>query len=81
MKIHVRLFASYREAFERDELELEVPGGTTCTQIQTQLAAEQPVLERWGSVVRYGVNCRFVPPETPLTDGDELVLIPPVSGG
>jgi molybdopterin synthase sulfur carrier subunit len=27
------------------------------------------------------VNLEFVPPETPLHEGDEIAFIPPVSGG
>lgn len=81
MKIHVRLFAGYREAYERDDLELEVPEGTTCAEVQHRLATERPVLARWDAVVRYGINQEFAPAQTKLSDGDELVLIPPVSGG
>ncbi|UFP95782.1 MoaD/ThiS family protein [Gloeobacter morelensis] len=81
MKIEIKLFASYREAFERDELVLELPEGTTCAQIQRYLAGERPQLARWEAVVRYGLNRQFVAPDTPVADGDELVLIPPVSGG
>jgi len=81
MKIRVRLFASYREAFACDELALEVPEGTTCAVVQDRLATERPTLERWRPVVRYGINQRFVSADTTLAEGDELVLIPPVSGG
>jgi sulfur-carrier protein len=81
MKITLKLFASYREAFNRDDLELEVSEGTTCGQIQAKLAAEKPELTRWQTVVRYGLNQQFVSAQTTLQPGDELVLIPPVSGG
>jgi sulfur-carrier protein len=32
-------------------------------------------------VTRFGINLEFVEPETIVKDGDEIVLIPPVSGG
>jgi sulfur-carrier protein len=81
MKITLKLFASYREAYNRDHLELEVAEGTTCAQVQAKLAEEKPELTRWQKVVRYGLNQQFVGAETTLQAGDELVLIPPVSGG
>jgi molybdopterin converting factor small subunit len=33
------------------------------------------------SIVRAAVNGRYIPWDAPLTDGDEVVFIPPVSGG
>ena len=81
MKVSIKLFASYREAYGQDEVVLELPQGTTCAQVQAHLVRESPQLDRWSKIVRFGVNCQFVPPQTALVDGDELVLIPPVSGG
>jgi sulfur-carrier protein len=46
-----------------------------------RLRAAHPELSRWQDITRYGINLQFVPPETLLKDGDEVVLIPPVSGG
>jgi len=36
---------------------------------------------KWRHLTRFGINWQFVEPETLLKDGDEVVLIPPVSGG
>lgn len=33
------------------------------------------------AITRFGINLTFANADTPLKDGDELVLIPPVSGG
>jgi molybdopterin converting factor small subunit len=35
----------------------------------------------WLAVLRYAVNAELVPAMTPLRDGDEVALLPPVSGG
>ncbi|MEO0014768.1 MAG: hypothetical protein RLZZ535_3157, partial [Cyanobacteriota bacterium] len=35
----------------------------------------------WRDVTRFGINLQFVESATALQDGDEIVLIPPVSGG
>ncbi|MEM9245581.1 MAG: MoaD/ThiS family protein [Cyanobacteria bacterium P01_F01_bin.153] len=79
--ITVKLFAAFQEAYDVPELERTVAAGTTVGDIFDQILAEKPELERWRSLTRFGVNLQFVPPETVLRSGDELVAIPPVSGG
>ncbi len=81
--IHVtlKLFSVYQEAYGQAEQALQCPVGCTIAQLHDRLIAEHPQLEQWRSVTRFGVNLNFVPAETVLQDGDEVVLIPPVSGG
>jgi len=81
IKIKVKLFAVYQEAFDTSELVLDTPGQTTVSSVLDSLIEQQPQLEQWKKVTRFGVNLKFVEPETILKDGDEVVLIPPVSGG
>ena len=77
----VKLFAAYQEAYGREELTLEVPVGTTVSQLGDRLISEQPQLARWREVIRYGVNLEFVESDRILQEGVEIVFIPPVSGG
>jgi molybdopterin synthase sulfur carrier subunit len=81
MNVTVRLFAAYREAFEQSELALSIPVGTTVQQVQQLLIQRKPQLSRWQDQTRYGVNQAFVDPQTIIQAGDEIVFIPPVSGG
>lgn len=81
MTITVKLFAAYQEAYGTDTLILELPDGTPVQAVADRLIADRPELQPWQPVTRFGVNLQFVPPETPLRSGDEVVLIPPVSGG
>ncbi len=81
IKIKVKLFAVYQEAFDTSELVLDTPRQTTVSSVLDSLIEQQPQLEQWKKVTRFGVNLKFVEPETILKDGDEVVLIPPVSGG
>uniref|UniRef100_B8HPU5 Molybdopterin synthase sulfur carrier subunit n=1 Tax=Cyanothece sp. (strain PCC 7425 / ATCC 29141) TaxID=395961 RepID=B8HPU5_CYAP4 len=81
ISVTVKLFAAYQEALGVPQLVLELPAGTTVNDLGDRLYRTHPELERWRSLTRYGVNLQFVAPETPLQDGDEVVLIPPVSGG
>ena len=79
--VTVKLFAVYQEAYGVPELALEFPTETPVAAVQERLIAEHPELEQWRNITRFGVNLQFVKPDTILQDGDEVVLIPPVSGG
>jgi sulfur-carrier protein len=81
MTIVVKLFAAYQEAFQCPELQLECPTGTTIEQVRDRLIELQPRLEPWRALTQFGRNLEQVAGDTPLEDGDEVVMIPPVSGG
>ena len=79
--VTVKLFAAYQEAYGTAELKREFPPQTPVIAVLKQLLAEHPELEQWRELTRFGINLQFVEPDTLLRDGDEVVLIPPVSGG
>lgn len=79
--VTVKLFAAYQEAYGVPELVLEFPPQTPVSAVLDTLIAEHSELEKWHNLTRFGVNLQFVEPDTILKKGDEVVLIPPVSGG
>jgi sulfur-carrier protein len=79
--VTVKLFAAYQEAYGVAELFLELPWGTTVQALCDRLITEHPKLKPWRSLTRFGVNLQFVEADTVLQSGDEVVFIPPVSGG
>jgi sulfur-carrier protein len=79
--VTIKLFAAYQDAFAVPELVLTLPEATTVAAVRDRLIAEHPELAEWKDLTRFGINLEFVEPDTALQDGDELVLIPPVSGG
>ncbi len=79
--VTVKLFAAYQEAYGVPELQLTLPAGTAIAAVRDRLLAEHPELEQWRELTRFGRNLEFVPPETLLHNNDEIVLVPPVSGG
>lgn len=81
ISVTVKLFAAYQEAYGVSELMLELPPETTVALVLDQLVNEHPELNQWRNLTRFGVNLQFVEPDTTLQNGDEVVLIPPVSGG
>ena len=81
IKVKVKLFAIYQESFNASELDLSLPASTTAGDVLETLITKKPQLAKWRGVTRFGINLQFVEPATELANGDEIVLIPPVSGG
>jgi molybdopterin converting factor subunit 1 len=77
--VHVRLFASYREAAGTNRLDAPLPGNARVRDLLAALEPQLPALSRAPGLV--AVNHTYVTAETELHDGDEVALIPPVSGG
>ncbi len=81
MKIHLRYFASFREAIGQNEEVLAVHEGASVVDVRSLLLARypqlQPIIERSACAVNHG----YVPVHTTLQEGDEVVFIPPVGGG
>lgn len=79
--ITVKLFAAYQEAYNTSEIKLSFSESVPVRVVLDYLLSEHPELERWRNFTRFGVNLQFVEPDTLVQNGDEVVLIPPVSGG
>jgi molybdopterin converting factor subunit 1 len=81
MLVRVRLFASLRETAGVSETRLELPAGGRAEDAWGCLVRDFPVLAPRRGSLAVSVNCCYAPFDTVLQDGDELVFIPPVSGG
>ncbi len=77
----MRLFASLREAAGRGEVELQLPPAATTEDAWRALSEQHPALVPRRPSLAASVNRRYAPFETPLHEGDEVVFLPPVSGG
>ena len=77
--VHVRLFASYREAAGAAHLDTPLPVGSRVEDLVRLLSAKVPALTATRGLV--AVNHSYVTPDVALQDGDAVALIPPVSGG
>jgi MoaE-MoaD fusion protein len=76
VRVVVRLFAGLRERAGSGERELDLPSGATVADVWSALAlGDEP------AGLLYAVNKRYADRSRPLADGDEVALIPPVSGG
>lgn len=81
MTIKLRLFGVLRELVGQDTLHLDLPPGATTGQLLSQLSDQYPPLRQMAAAVAVSVNLQYASQEVSLKDGDEVALIPPVSGG
>src|SRR3989454_11603532 len=81
MLISVRAFASYREAIGSQRISLDVPERSTPVQVWDSLLNRYPRLLTLPKPHAFAINEEYVQESYALRERDELVLIPPVSGG
>ena len=81
MFISVRAFASYREAIGAPSVRLDVPEGSSPGQVWDRLLGRYPRLASLPKPHAFAINEEYVQESYALRERDELVLIPPVSGG
>ena len=79
--VTIKLFAVYQEAFGTAEISRQFPPNTPVKAVLDRLTLDRPQLAQWHDVTRFGINLEFVDPDTLMLDLDEVVLLPPVSGG
>lgn len=81
MKITMRYFALWREELGQEEETREVAPGTTVTALIDTIVADRPRLAALRRSTMFMLNQEYVEPGQQLSDGDEVAVIPPVSGG
>lgn len=81
MKVRVKLFAILRERAGAGEITKEIQEGSTVADLWQALQQEYPKLNVTGIRLLYAVNQNYVSPEEVLKEMDEIVFVPPVSGG
>ena len=82
MEITVRLFASLAETAGAREVRLpDIPRSATVGDLAEAVFGRYPALSELRESVIYAVNSEYVRPDHPVRAGDEVALIPPVSGG
>jgi molybdopterin synthase sulfur carrier subunit len=83
--VQVLYFARLREIFGRDREQVQLPGHVQSVAGLTEWLRSRG--EPWqrelaaGKPVRVAVNQEMAAPDTPVRQGDEVALFPPVTGG
>lgn len=81
ISVRVRLFAMQREIAGAREVRLELTRGATIEDAWAALVERHPALAPGRPAVRFARNGEYAAAEAALEDGDEVAMIPPVSGG
>src|SRR5262249_27041744 len=62
-------------------LNMDVPPGTTVGDLLSRLEESYPRMRAYRPVLLTSVNEDYADPQTSVSDGDEVAIFPPVSGG
>jgi molybdopterin converting factor subunit 1 len=79
MELTVLLFASWAEALGGPSVTLTVPAQATVADVLREATARTAGRSLPRPLV--AVNHKYARPETPVRQGDEVAIIPPVAGG
>jgi molybdopterin converting factor subunit 1 len=81
VRVTVRLFARLRDIAGAAELTREIAAGATIRSVWRQLVGEFPGLAEYERSISSAVNADYARMDQPLSEGDEVAFLPPVSGG
>jgi molybdopterin converting factor subunit 1 len=79
--VDVRLFAVLRERLGRDAERVAFDLPFTAAELIDRMRDRHPDHAAVLALCRVAVNRRFAAPDATIADGDEVALIPPISGG
>ncbi|GIV15680.1 MAG: molybdopterin synthase sulfur carrier subunit [Armatimonadota bacterium] len=80
MRIHVLFFGHLKDQAGEQE-QVVLPSPSTVKHLLNILCERHPELSQWLGVTRIAVNMEYASPDTLLHEGDEVALLPPMSGG
>ena len=81
MIVTVHLFAAARDLAGCESVSVELPKRSTVTTLRTKLATTFPSLSPLLARSAIAINHDYAEDATVVCEGDELAVIPPVSGG
>lgn len=81
MRVTVRLFARLRELAGADTIIVEVPEPATVAMVWQAATVAVPVLIPFERALSCAVNASFSRMSHPVSEGDDVAFLPPVSGG
>lgn len=81
MEIEVKLFATVADRARRHSVHLELAEEASVADLKREIAKKIPEIGGLMPIIMVAVNHEFAADDLPLSPGDEVALIPPVSGG
>ena len=81
MKVRVLFFAAAKQVVGENQLDLELPEAATISELKKALVEKFPGLQEMIVASNWSLNQSYVADESSLSDGCEVGMILPVSGG
>jgi molybdopterin synthase catalytic subunit len=81
IRVNVLFFGAARDATGTDETQLILNAPHDSQTALEQVLTTYPALRRFGKSLLFAVNQEYAHPDRKVSDGDELAVFPPVSGG
>src|ERR1051325_5424238 len=81
MKVRVIYFGMLKDAVGRQIDDVTLPAGATLGDLVEDRIRQTPVIDNFRKVLAFSVNQEYAQLSTQLHDGDEIAMLPPVSGG
>jgi molybdopterin converting factor subunit 1 len=81
MMIALRYFAAVRETLGRERDSFDLPEGGTIAELRAMVVTRYPAAQAILARCVAARNRAFAPDATQLSEGDEVVFIPPMAGG
>jgi molybdopterin synthase catalytic subunit len=81
MEVKVRFFAAYRDAAGQPQIDIEIDDGSSLGDLLELLFDWYPKLKKWSESIVCSVNRKYADQDALLQPGDDIALLPPVSGG
>lgn len=81
MHVRVLFFGVLKDIFPKASDSLQMPEGATVATLLDHFRVQVPQQEQLWTSLAVAVNQQYAVPSQVLADGDEVALLPPVSGG
>ncbi len=80
MRVVVKFFASLREITGKEKIEIDVEEGCTVGKVLETFKNQYPEMRKYTDVI-LSLNRQYCTGDEKLSEGDEVTIMPPLSGG
>src|SRR5262249_48154995 len=81
MQVRLLFFATLKDIVGARQMQVDVPSGATVSDVLSHLERSYPRIKDYRPIVLTAINEEYVDQAAQLSDGDEVAIFPPVSGG
>jgi MoaE-MoaD fusion protein len=81
MQVRLLFFATLKDIVGSRQLQLDLPAGSTISDLLTRLELSYPRFKDYRPVLLTAINEDYADKNARINDGDEVAIFPPVSGG